>query len=246
MVQLVRSGRTPGELSREFDPTRPIHLELGEAAERDAAKRVDGPTIAEREELMRLRRESVRLRQERDILSMSAAWFARESNANPSGFFRFMSAHQASSRSRPWPVSSSLRVRLLRLARQASFAGLMTISIWTRRIRNDPRRLARNLRRASRPCRVQGRGRRHRQEAGGSPDAGGWAHRRQPAQDRDDDSTRSRDRPANDLVRRNFFVGKPNELRVAAITLVPTLAGSCSWLLCWTPGRAGSSLGLLH
>ncbi|MFM8750597.1 IS3 family transposase [Rhabdaerophilum sp.] len=31
--------------------------------------------------------------------------------------------------------------------------------------------------------------------------------------------------PANDLVRRNFFVAKPNELWVADITFVPTLAG---------------------
>lgn len=31
--------------------------------------------------------------------------------------------------------------------------------------------------------------------------------------------------PANDLVRRNFFVEKPNELWVADITFVPTLAG---------------------
>ena len=32
-------------------------------------------------------------------------------------------------------------------------------------------------------------------------------------------------RPANDLVRRNFFVEKPNGLWVADITFVPTLAG---------------------
>lgn len=41
---------------------------------------------AEREELIRLRRENHRLRQERDILSKAAAWFARESKANPNGF----------------------------------------------------------------------------------------------------------------------------------------------------------------
>ncbi len=32
-------------------------------------------------------------------------------------------------------------------------------------------------------------------------------------------------RPANDLVRRNFFAEKPNELWVADITFLPTLAG---------------------
>ena len=55
-------------------------------AERDAGKRADGPTSAEREELTRLRRENHRLRQERDILAKAAAWFARESKATPNGF----------------------------------------------------------------------------------------------------------------------------------------------------------------
>ena len=55
-------------------------------AERDVGQRTDGPTSAEREELIRLRRENQRLRQERDILLKAAAWFARESKANPSGF----------------------------------------------------------------------------------------------------------------------------------------------------------------
>ena len=50
-------------------------------AERDAGKRIDRPTSAEREELGRLRRENHRLRQERDILAKAAAWFARESNS---------------------------------------------------------------------------------------------------------------------------------------------------------------------
>jgi transposase-like protein len=31
-------------------------------------------------------RANLRLRQERDILSKAAAWFARESKANPNGF----------------------------------------------------------------------------------------------------------------------------------------------------------------
>jgi putative transposase len=33
------------------------------------------------------------------------------------------------------------------------------------------------------------------------------------------------DRPASDLVRRNFFVGGPNQLWVADITFIPTMAG---------------------
>jgi transposase len=42
-------------------------------------------TPTERDELIRLRRENRQLRQERDILSRAAAWFARETGAVPSG-----------------------------------------------------------------------------------------------------------------------------------------------------------------
>lgn len=86
MVELVRSGRTPEELAREFEPTAQSIVNWVKQADRDAVKRSDGPTSAEREELIRLRRENQRLRQERDILSKAAAWFARESKANPNGF----------------------------------------------------------------------------------------------------------------------------------------------------------------
>ena len=85
MVDLVRSGRTPEELAREFEPTAQSISTWVKQAERDAGKRIDGPTIAEREELGRLRRENHRLRQERDILAKAAAWFARKSKVTPSG-----------------------------------------------------------------------------------------------------------------------------------------------------------------
>ena len=51
MVDLVRSGRTPEELAREFEPTAQSTFHLVKQAERDAGKRIDGPTSAEREEL---------------------------------------------------------------------------------------------------------------------------------------------------------------------------------------------------
>ena len=86
MVELVRSGRTPEQLAREFEPTAQSISTWVKQAERDTGKRADGPTSAEREELGRLRRENHRLRQERDILAKAAAWFARESKASPNGF----------------------------------------------------------------------------------------------------------------------------------------------------------------
>ena len=69
MVELVRSGRTPEELAREFEPTAQSIANWVKQADPDAGKRSDGPTSVEREELIRLRRENQRLRQERDILS---------------------------------------------------------------------------------------------------------------------------------------------------------------------------------
>jgi len=86
MVELVRAGRTPEELSREFEPTAQSIWNWVRQADRDVGRRADGPTSIDREELTKLRRENARLRQERDILAKAAAWFARESKATPSGF----------------------------------------------------------------------------------------------------------------------------------------------------------------
>jgi transposase len=83
LLELVRIGRTPEELSREFEPTAQTIRNWMAQAERDGGTRLDGVTSAEREELTRLRRENRRLKQERDILSKAAAWFARETNTIP-------------------------------------------------------------------------------------------------------------------------------------------------------------------
>src|SRR5271168_611473 len=62
MVDLVRSGRTPEALSREFEPTAQAIWNWVRRADRDEGRRQDGPTSAEREELTRLRRENRRHR----------------------------------------------------------------------------------------------------------------------------------------------------------------------------------------
>jgi transposase len=85
MVELVRAGRTPDELSREFEPSAEAIRQWVKQADRDDGRRADGLTSAERDELHDLRRENRRLRQERDILSKAAAWFARETGVIPSG-----------------------------------------------------------------------------------------------------------------------------------------------------------------
>ena len=96
MIDLVCTGRDPTDLAREFEPSRQaIRNWVAETA----------LTTAEREELLRLRRENKQLRLERDILGVShskiasleprrapialargtRAWFARETGAVPSG-----------------------------------------------------------------------------------------------------------------------------------------------------------------
>ncbi len=85
MVELVRAGRSPEELSREFEPSAQAIRNWLIQADRDAGRRDDGLTSAERDELRRLKRENRRLREEREILAKAAAWFARETGSIPPG-----------------------------------------------------------------------------------------------------------------------------------------------------------------
>ena len=83
MLELVRAGRTPGELIREFECSAQAVRNWVRQADRDEGRREDGLTSAEREELRRLRRENRQLREEREILKRAAAWFARETGTVP-------------------------------------------------------------------------------------------------------------------------------------------------------------------
>ena len=79
IIQLVKAGRTPEELSREFEPTAQTIHSWVKQADVDAGVRSDGLTSSEREELRKLRRENRQLKVEREILKKAAAWFASES-----------------------------------------------------------------------------------------------------------------------------------------------------------------------
>ncbi len=90
MVELVRAGRDPADLAREFEPSAQAVRNWVVQADRQEGRRevkpvADALAMPEREELARLRREVRQLRLERDILSKAAAWFARETGAVPSG-----------------------------------------------------------------------------------------------------------------------------------------------------------------
>ena len=83
LVELVRAGRTPEDLAREFEPSAQAIRNWVRQSDLDEGRREDGLTSAEGEELSRLRRENRRLREEREILSKAAAWFARETGSIP-------------------------------------------------------------------------------------------------------------------------------------------------------------------
>ena len=77
-MRLVRAGRTPQDLAREFEPSAQAIRNWVKQTEIDEGSRTDGLKTEEREELTRLRRENGRLKEEREILSKAAAWFAQE------------------------------------------------------------------------------------------------------------------------------------------------------------------------
>ena len=84
MVELVRAGRSPSELSREFGVTaQSITNWVGQAAidEGNPLPGKEGLTTAERQELARLRRQLRQVQMERDILAKATAWFASPSDA---------------------------------------------------------------------------------------------------------------------------------------------------------------------
>ncbi len=64
LVALVRAGRTPEDLAREFEPTAQSISNWVAQSDRDAGRRTDGLTTVERTELTQLRRENRRLKLE--------------------------------------------------------------------------------------------------------------------------------------------------------------------------------------
>ena len=74
MVELVRAGRTPEELSREFEPTAQTIHNWVKQVDIDTGVRSDGLTTEERGELRRLRREVKHLRIEQEVLKKARSY----------------------------------------------------------------------------------------------------------------------------------------------------------------------------
>ena len=77
LVDLVREGRSPTALAREYPPSVWTIRTWVAQADREEGMRSDGFTRAERAEIRRLRKENRDLREEREILEKAAAWFAQ-------------------------------------------------------------------------------------------------------------------------------------------------------------------------
>ena len=83
LIELVGAGRSPEELAKEFEPTAQTIRNWVKRAEADGGKRRDVLSSAEREELVKLRRELRQVKLEREILAKATAWFAREAGTSP-------------------------------------------------------------------------------------------------------------------------------------------------------------------
>lgn len=69
------------DLAKEFEPFGQTIRNWVQQADRDDGLHHDGLTSQEWDELRRLRRENKQLREEREILSKAAAWFAKEADS---------------------------------------------------------------------------------------------------------------------------------------------------------------------
>ena len=83
-IELLRAGRTPAELSESLGVSQQTLRNWRRQDQVDRRERDDGVTTDERVELARLRRENLRLRQERDLLKRAAGLLRDEERDEPS------------------------------------------------------------------------------------------------------------------------------------------------------------------
>jgi len=79
MIELVRAGRKPGELAKEFGCHATSILNWVRQADQStgaAPTQTGALSLSERKELVELRRKLRQVQMERDILAKATAWFA--------------------------------------------------------------------------------------------------------------------------------------------------------------------------
>lgn len=85
LVELVRGGRTPEDLAKDYEPhAQTIRSWVTQADIDEGRSSNGGLTTDEREELNRLRRENRRLQEEKDILKKAAVYSTGHRNTTTS------------------------------------------------------------------------------------------------------------------------------------------------------------------
>lgn len=112
MLEMVRSGRMPEELAKEFKASSGSIQRWAWQAPIEAGKRKELPS-EEREELTQLRRANRDLKLEREILRRIAPWFARESETAPERGSSSSEPHEPNTRQgvsaeRRWSLAGGL------------------------------------------------------------------------------------------------------------------------------------------
>ncbi|WP_329430884.1 IS3 family transposase [Streptosporangium sp. NBC_01495] len=114
MVELVRAGRSPKELAKEFEPSAQSIRTWVRQVDLDDGRRQDGLTSAEKDELVRLRRENKILREEKEILR-KAGGFLRAGDGSAEMKYRLIDAEKDHH-------DVSLLARVLGVSRQGYYA----------------------------------------------------------------------------------------------------------------------------
>ena len=234
MVELVRAGRDPADLAREFEPSaQAIRNWVAQAdrqdGRREAKRAADaGLSAAEREELSPAAAgEQAAAPGARHSLSRDGLVRPRD-RRDPVRVFGFMSANQAR-----FPIAVMARVLGVSKAGYYAWrhrppsAHARADEVLLKRIRTVHISSRRDLWRAACPCRAAGRRRAARPQADRPADARGRSGRRQPPARR----RRSRRSATNTPDPRPIWSTAtsrrdgPNQLWVADITFVPTASG---------------------
>ena len=105
IVELVRAGRSPGSLSREFEPSEQTIRNWVKQADLDEGRRSDGLTTEARKEMRELRREVKRLRMERGHPKKSGGLVREGERIDPGRGYAFMKAYRAM-----FPLAAMCRV----------------------------------------------------------------------------------------------------------------------------------------
>ncbi|MBV8200870.1 MAG: IS3 family transposase [Acidobacteria bacterium] len=226
MVDLVRAGRDPEQLAREFEPSAQAIRNWVAQADRDEGRRDDGLTTLEREELRRLRRENRQLREEREILKKAGGLVRPGERVDPAQAFGFVRANQAAHAVRPLCrlLGVSPSGYYAWLGRQPSARAVADAALGARiRAIHERSRGTYGAPRVRAELAAEGQAASRKRVARLMHAAGlaGVSRRRSF-------STTTRDgqgRQAPDLVDRNFAAGRRDQLWVADITYIPTWAG---------------------